>query len=273
MEFLTLKKDRFFVLGIAAVSVLFGLFLLQDLMQAMLKDYSFYLSEAALFNGFWLLFLPVIVFSSWLSQRLKSREGHSRFSMVLIFMTTVALHLGLFVCWVHGGSLLLLDHVYAFKWTLKYALAENLYPTVIGYAFVLLAKAVKEKELLVGSRIIPNALPVFTQRLAVRVKLETIYLNVEDISCLQAESPYVAIRTQGRKYLEDTTLKALASQLPPEQFARIHRSCIVNLSWVCSLSSRGNGDYDIVLRDDSIHRLSRNYAAEYKRRMAEHQLA
>lgn len=255
------------------VSVLFGLFLLQDLLQAVLKDYSFYLSEAALFNGFWLLFLPSIIFSRWLSQWLDSGEGHSRFNMVLIFMATVVLHLMLFVCWVHGGSLLFLDHVYAFKWTLKYALAENLYPAGIGYAFVLFVRMVKEKEVSTTSGITPIILPTFTQRLAVRVNLQTIYLDVEEISCLQAESPYVAIRAQGRKYLEDTTLKALASQLPPEQFVRIHRSCIVNLSWVCSLSSRGNGDYDIVLRDKSVHRLSRNYAAEYKRRMAAHQLA
>jgi hypothetical protein len=272
MKFLTIKKDWFALRPITVVLLLFGMFLLQDLMKSLLRNYSFYLSEAALFNGFWLLFLPGIFFSRRWQLRLKSEGNINQLRTTLIFIVTVALHLALFALLVHGGSWLFFDHVYGLEWTFRYAFAEQLYPAIIGYALVAVVGIVRKKGVLAETAIVAQTTPAFVQRLAVKTNLQTIFLDVEEITCLRAESPYVAIYSQGRKYLEDTTLKALASQLPPSRFVRIHRSCIVNLSWVSSFTSRGNGDYDVVLRDESTHRLSRNYATEYKRRMAAHQL-
>lgn len=269
MEAQTIKNDRSFISVLAVVSLVFGLFLLQDFMHSELKDYNFYLSESALFNGFWLLFLPGLFCSEWLCRRWGTAGNVNYLHTVLIFFVVVVLHIILFTCWVHGGSWLFLDHVYGVKWTFRYALADKLYLAIIGYVF---AAVLRRKHLMVGSRTTTDSTPTFTQRLTVKTNLQIVYLDVESIIYLRAESPYVAIHTEERKYLEDTTLKALSVQLPPDQFVRIHRSCIINLSWINAMVSRGNGDYDLVLKDESIHRLSRNYATEYKQRMAAHQL-
>ncbi|WP_020568583.1 LytTR family DNA-binding domain-containing protein [Neolewinella persica] len=272
MTFLTIKKDWIILRPITVALLLFSLFLFQDLLHSSLRNYSFYLSEAALFNSFWLLFLPGIIFSEWWQSRLRLGNNSGQLRTVLIYAVTAAIHLSLFVLCVHGGSRLFFDHVYSLEWTFRYALAEHLYPVIIGYILVALAGVIREKGMLGETAMMARSMPDFTKRLAVKVNLKTVYLDVEEITCLRAESPYVAIHAEGRKYLEDTTLKALVLQLPPSRFVRIHRSCIINLSWVSSYISRGNGDYDVVLQDESIHRLSRNYTAEYKRRMAAHQL-
>lgn len=272
MESLTTKKDRILVPAIAAVSLMFGLFLFQDLTRSQLRDYNFYLSEAALFNCFWLLFLPGIIFSRWWLGGIRSENNYRHLRIFLIITVAATLHLALFVCWVHGASWLFLDHVYALRWTFRYTLGEHLSQALIGYTLIVMALAIRKKRLPAGRAISPGASTDVVNRIAVKTNLQTIYLDVGQITCLRAESPYVAIHTRERKYLEDITLKALTEKLPPDLFVRIHRSCIVNLACVSSSTSRGNGDYDVLLKDGSTHRLSRNYAADYKCRIRAHQL-
>jgi DNA-binding LytR/AlgR family response regulator len=72
------------------------------------------------------------------------------------------------------------------------------------------------------------------------------------------------LQTADKKHFHSATLKSLVAQLPPATFIRVHKSAIVNMAFVKSLQSRGNGDYDITMQNNSIVRLSRNYAAAFK---------
>lgn len=61
---------------------------------------------------------------------------------------------------------------------------------------------------------------------------EVLYVRVEEIAWVEAESQYVRLHTGDRSYLvrgSDLTLTALASRLDPARFLRVHRSHIVNL--------------------------------------------
>lgn len=53
-------------------------------------------------------------------------------------------------------------------------------------------------------------------------------------------------------------------KLDTRTFVRVHKSTIVNLEKVSSFKSRLNGDYDLLLKNGTIVRLSRTYAANFK---------
>ncbi len=89
-------------------------------------------------------------------------------------------------------------------------------------------------------------------------------VEVNDIYRITAETPYISIQLEGKKYLHKETLKSISSQLDNKLFVRVHKSTIVNLDKVVSLKSRLNGDYDILLENGIELRLSRTYAANFK---------
>ena len=55
-------------------------------------------------------------------------------------------------------------------------------------------------------------------------------------------------------------MDALAQNLEPSQFIRVHRSTIVRFDQILELLVRDNGEFDVKLRDGSQHRCSRTYA-------------
>ncbi len=67
------------------------------------------------------------------------------------------------------------------------------------------------------------------------------------------------IHTDDKEYIHGGSLKAILKKLDPDQFQRVHRSTIINIQSVKELKSRLNGDYDILMQDETVLRLSRNY--------------
>jgi two-component system LytT family response regulator len=55
------------------------------------------------------------------------------------------------------------------------------------------------------------------------------------------------------------TMQALEKKLDRKQFARIHRSAIVNVARVSELQSRVRGDYDLVLKSGERLQLQKAY--------------
>ncbi len=87
---------------------------------------------------------------------------------------------------------------------------------------------------------------------------------IASISHVIANPPYINLYVGNKKFLHTETLKSFSAKLDPASFVRIHKSAIINLHMVDNFSSRGNGDYDLRLKDDSNLRISRNYAAVFK---------
>ena len=63
-------------------------------------------------------------------------------------------------------------------------------------------------------------------------------LQLQDILYLEAMKDYTRIVVPGRQYLVLTTLSAMQERLPPEKFARIHRSYVVRLDKIVAV--KGN---------------------------------
>ncbi len=96
-------------------------------------------------------------------------------------------------------------------------------------------------------------------RLAVKDGDAVVLIPTNDIAWCEAEDNYVRIHAAGRRYLIRITMQDLATRLDSVQFARIHRSCIVNLSRVRELRPAPSGDYRVVLSDGTSLTMSRSY--------------
>ena len=104
----------------------------------------------------------------------------------------------------------------------------------------------------------------FSDTILVNNKHQRFKLPVREITYFSVNSPYVTIHHRREKYLLSDTLKRVFARLDPSLFLRIHRSTLVNLSAVKAYRSRLNGDYDLTLTDETVLRVSRKFAAEFK---------
>jgi two-component system, LytTR family, response regulator len=99
----------------------------------------------------------------------------------------------------------------------------------------------------------------FLKRLAVKEKGRVDVVDVEDIDYVDVGGHYLCIHVGKTVHLMRGRLSQLEAQLDPTQFARVHRSAIVRLDRVKSLSRRHNGDCDLILADGSKVVLSRTF--------------
>ena len=73
-------------------------------------------------------------------------------------------------------------------------------------------------------------------RIFVRDRGRIVPIDVRDIERLEADDDYVAVITRGRRFLVYLGMNEFEARLDPERFLRVHRSHIVNLDHVSSLS-------------------------------------
>ncbi|KGJ95839.1 LytR/AlgR family response regulator transcription factor [Thalassotalea sp. ND16A] len=97
------------------------------------------------------------------------------------------------------------------------------------------------------------------ERLVIRSNGHVYLLESDDIYWIEAEGDYVSVHTPQKSHLVRETMKNMESRLHDQGFQRVHRSCIVNLTYVRELISLDSGDYQIILRDNTCVKLSRNY--------------
>jgi len=87
------------------------------------------------------------------------------------------------------------------------------------------------------------------KRLQVRIGDKIRLLNLAEICFFRADNKYVAVNTREDSFLLTKTLQQLEQTLPPDDFVRIHRSAIVNLSHVTEIVRTFSGGYVVRIRD------------------------
>ncbi len=97
------------------------------------------------------------------------------------------------------------------------------------------------------------------QRWAVKDGPRFVLLKAEEVDWIEAAANYVRFHAKGKAYLLRGTLSALERSLDTTRFARIHRSIIVNVDRVKEIRPEWHGDFDVVLQDGKVLRMSRNY--------------
>lgn len=77
---------------------------------------------------------------------------------------------------------------------------------------------------------------VIHDSLFIKDKSKLVKVNVGSILWAEANDNYAFVITPEKKYLISLTLKKIEERLPKEQFYRVHRSYLVNLSKIDSIS-------------------------------------
>lgn len=96
-------------------------------------------------------------------------------------------------------------------------------------------------------------------RIIVRSSGHVYFLQTSSILWVEAEGDYVTIHTPQKSHLLRETMRNMEQRLDGHGFRRIHRSAIVNLTYVSELKSNKNNDYSVVLSDGTVLNLGRSY--------------
>jgi two-component system LytT family response regulator len=94
-------------------------------------------------------------------------------------------------------------------------------------------------------------------RLAVAENGRIIFVKTRDIQWIEASGNYARLHAGGRAYEIRETLANLEGKLDPREFARIHRSTIVNLHYVKEVHPWFHGYHLILLDSGQELRMSR----------------
>lgn len=237
-----------------------------DYLYTLFQQTAFYLSESALFSSYWLLFVPLVLLQwRWMS------SVEKRYLQLSITLLTTALHLVTYPGLIGLFSALFYDHTFSYGPSFQFGLSTYLVQSLViyGYGFAAVALQKHAQVQQPAIEIIETDAPIKPA-----ARLQTLLVNdgphtqtllaINDIHYFSASPPYVTIHLSHKKYLHTATLKALEAQLDNNIFVRIHKSCLLNISTIVSVQSRKNGDYDVTLRDQTVLRVSRNYAAHFK---------
>ena len=83
-------------------------------------------------------------------------------------------------------------------------------------------------------------------------------ISTSDICFLEAQDDYVMIYTDDGRYLKQQTMKYFENHLDPEQFIRVHRSYIANISCIERIEPYEKTNYILILRDGNKVPVSRS---------------
>jgi len=99
----------------------------------------------------------------------------------------------------------------------------------------------------------------YMERLPVKSSGKITLLNAREIDWIDAEGDYVCVNMQGKKHLIRGKISEMEQRLDPKQFARIHRSIIVNIDRIKELEPLFYGEYAVKLHNGTKLTLSRTY--------------
>lgn len=96
-------------------------------------------------------------------------------------------------------------------------------------------------------------------RLLIRSAGKVFFLRVDEIDWVESSGNYVKLHVGNDAHLLRETMNEMERKLNKEKFIRIHRSTIVNLDRIKEIQPWFNGEYVVILQNDSKLTASRGY--------------
>lgn len=100
-----------------------------------------------------------------------------------------------------------------------------------------------------------------------------VAVPIAEISWVEADGAYVNVYAAGRRHVLRESLAVLLERLGPAQFARIHRSAVVNLGVVRAAKRARDGGLELELADGTRVPVSRRRAADVIARLDDSRVA
>ena len=96
-------------------------------------------------------------------------------------------------------------------------------------------------------------------RVALKVRGRIVFIDPADCVAVQADGNYVFLWRASDSYMLREPISAVAKKLEPYGFIRIHRSVLVNASFVEEIQPYSTGEYGIRMRGGKEYTVSRTY--------------
>jgi two-component system LytT family response regulator len=104
------------------------------------------------------------------------------------------------------------------------------------------------------------------ERLMARSGSKLTIVNVKEVIAFESEGRLVFARTGNGKFVLNITMKELEERLDGEDFCRVHKQAIVQLSQARELHSIAGGHFLLKLADGSSVQIGRNYSKDFRAR-------
>ncbi|MBX7174039.1 MAG: LytTR family DNA-binding domain-containing protein [Pyrinomonadaceae bacterium] len=112
-------------------------------------------------------------------------------------------------------------------------------------------------SLLENNKTPPKTQPIFLERIVIKSIGKVLFLPVSEIEWIEADDYYVKIHTAEQSHLLRESMNELEKSLDPNQFQRIHRSIIVNLSLIKQIQTDFQNKSVVILQNGKKLKMSR----------------
>jgi len=96
-------------------------------------------------------------------------------------------------------------------------------------------------------------------RIAIKSKGRIVFIHPGDVVAVEAEGNYVLLQQKTGSYLLRESISTMAEKLKPYGFVRIHRSVLVNSSYVEEIEPCLTGEYALRIRGGKEYTVTRTY--------------
>ncbi len=103
-----------------------------------------------------------------------------------------------------------------------------------------------------------------SQKIAIKANGRILFIAPEDVMAVHAEGNYVLLQADTGSYLLRASISSITKQLRPYGFLRIHRSVLVNASFVEELQPLSTGEYRLRIKGGREYAVTRTYKGNLK---------
>ena len=89
------------------------------------------------------------------------------------------------------------------------------------------------------------------ERIVVKDGSKITIIPVETLRWIEAQDDYVRIHSEGGKFMKKKTMKFFEDHLDPNNFIRIHRSSIINVSSIKQMELYEKDSYRVIMKDET----------------------
>src|SRR5580704_6121699 len=101
-------------------------------------------------------------------------------------------------------------------------------------------------------------------RVAIKARGKILFINLDDVIAVQAEGKCVLLQQNARSYLLRESISVVAERLEAHGFIRIHRSVLVNTSFVEEIRPLSTGEYCLRVEGGKEYTVTRTYKKNLK---------
>jgi DNA-binding LytR/AlgR family response regulator len=103
-----------------------------------------------------------------------------------------------------------------------------------------------------------------SEKIAIKANGRILFVDPDDVVSVHAEGNYVLLQADARSHLLRASISSIAKKLRPYGFLQIHRSVLVNASFVEELEPLPSGEYTLRIKGGKEYTVTRTYKRNLK---------